>query len=738
MKNQLIAHVKKKPDISWDYPHWLVSHLKDTAEIAAEFAKKFKSENWGRLGGLSHDTGKATNKWQSYLKSKSGFDEDAHIEGKPGKINHSSPSAKLVEEIFGKCIGRILSYCIAGHHTGLPDWYPDDAGSQSALVNRLQNSDTKDIPDSIKNMLKSEPKPYLPFQFKKPLSLSLWVRMLFSCIVDADFLDTEKYMNEQNSALRGGYLGLEELLARFNTYMENKIKNTPKTDVNVIRQTILEDCRNAAVTNNTGIFSLNVPTGGGKTLSSLAFALEHAVKHKLDRIIYVIPYTSIIEQNADVFREVLGPEQVIEHHSNISENEYNVKSRLASENWDAPVIVTTSVQFFESLFSSKTSRCRKLHNIVKSVVILDEAQLIPVEYLNPILETLHLLSENYYVSIVISTATQPAFEERNNFKGFPKGSVREIIKNVPHLFESLKRVIVKCPSDWQAPDNWIKIAERVSTYNRVLCVVSDRKSCRVLYKLMPKGTFHLSALMCGQHRSDTISAIKQQLKSDETVRVISTQLVEAGVDLDFPVVYRALAGLDSIAQAAGRCNREGILTEKGKVIIFIPPRKAPPGILRKATETTELMFKNGLKNPLAHSNFNTFFSNLYDKVNSLDKFKIIDKLTPDPNDLAMQFRTAGMNFRIIDDTKQRSILVPYKKGVEYIYELKKSGPDRSIMRKLQRYTVNVHINEFEMLLQRQSIEEIFPDIFALMTNEYDNRIGLLLDDLPDDPELFLL
>ncbi|NLE05519.1 MAG: CRISPR-associated helicase Cas3', partial [Crenarchaeota archaeon] len=569
MKNQLIAHVKKKLDNSWDYPHWLVSHLKDTAEIAAEFAKKFKSENWGRLVGLAHDTGKSPKNWQSYLKTRSGFDEEAHIEGKSGKLDHSSPSAKLVEEIYGKCIGRILSYCIAGHHTGLPDWYPDEAGSQSALVNRLEYADTKEIPDSIKNMLKTEPKPNLPFQFKNPLSLSLWIRMLFSCIVDADFLDTEKYMNENNAALRGGYLGMEELLARFNAYIENKTKNAPKTDVNAIRQTVLEDCRTAAVTNNTGIFSLNVPTGGGKTLSSLAFALEHAVKYNLDRIIYVIPYTSIIEQNADIFRDALGNEQVIEHHSNISENEYDVKSRLSSENWDAPVIVTTSVQFFESLFSSKTSRCRKLHNIVNSIVILDEAQLIPSEFLKPILETLQVLSENYHVSVVISTATQPAFEERSNFKGFPKGSVREIVKNVPHLFKSLKRVNVECPSDWQTPDNWIQIAESVSTHNRVLCVVSDRKSCRELYKLMPEGTFHLSALMCGQHRSDIISTIKQRLRSDQTVRVISTQIVEAGVDLDFPVVYRALAGLDSIAQAAGRCNREGILTEKGKVIIFI-------------------------------------------------------------------------------------------------------------------------------------------------------------------------
>jgi CRISPR-associated endonuclease/helicase Cas3 len=738
MTSELIAHVKKKIDNSWAEPHWLNQHLNGTAYLAAVFARKFDSEQWGRLLGLGHDTGKSTEKWQKYLSVVSGYDEEAHLEGKSGKLDHSAPGAKLAEEVFGKGIGRVLSYCIAGHHAGLPDWYPDEAGAHSSLSNRLATADTNEIPASIKEIFKIEKKPNLPYQFSRDsIDLAIWIRLLFSTIVDADFLDTEKYMNVNNTGLRGGYSGMAELLTRFNSYMAVKTKNAPQTVVNTTRQAVLADCRESA-SHRPGIFSLNVPTGGGKTLSSLAFALEHAVKYDFDRVIYVIPYTSIIEQNADVFRDVLGDDQVVEHHSSISENENDVKSRLATENWDAPVIVTTSVQFFESLFASKTSRCRKLHNIVKSVVVLDEAQLVPVDYLSPIIEAIKFLSERYNVTFVISTATQPAFETRDGFHGLTKGSVYEIVKDVPKLFHSLDRVEVKYPSNFQKPDNWNTIAEDVKKNDRVLCVVSDRKSCRELHKLMPTGTYHLSALMCGQHRSDIIAEIKKQLKQDVPVRVISTQLVEAGVDLDFPVVYRAMAGLDSIAQAAGRCNREGLLQRKGEMVIFVPPKNAPPGILRKASETTEILLKTGIQNPLNYLNFTTFFSELYWKSNSLDKHEIVKKLTPDATDCAIQFRTAAMKFKIIDDTMQRSIIVPYRKGMSYLEELKKIGPERHLMRKLQRYTVNVYTRDFALMLNRGSIEEILPDIFVLVTNEYDEQIGLWVDDIPDNPDLFIM
>jgi CRISPR-associated endonuclease/helicase Cas3 len=743
MKNETIAHVKRKADGSWDEPHSLGSHLLKTSELAAKFAKAFNSEGWGKIIGLAHDTGKSTENWQKYLIRKSGYGEDdAHLEGKLRTVEHSTSSAKLAEEIFGKGVGRLLAYCIAGHHAGLPDWQPEGKHGSSSLKYRLANAINEEIDREIKSTIETEKPGNPPWKFNNNgLDISLWIRMLFSCLVDADFLDTEAYMDKEKAQKRGGYFSMKELLAKFNKHMIEKIDNADNTRVNEIRQTILSDCRKAAV-NSPGVFSLTVPTGGGKTLSSLAFALGHAVKYGFDRIIYVIPYTSIIEQNADVFRKALGDDQVVEHHASLDEDDSTAKSRLAAENWDAPIIVTTSVQFFESLFAAKTSRCRKLHNIANSVVVLDEAQLLPIEYLSPIIQTIELLSLWYKVTFVISTATQPALESRSDFKefkGLPFGSVREIIQDVPRLYRELKRVNVEIPLDWKRPETYEDIAKELTAESRVLCIVSDRKSCRELYQLMPKGTYHLSALMCGQHRSEIIAEIKSKLtNSNKPVRVISTQLVEAGVDLDFPVVFRALAGLDSIAQAAGRCNREGKLM-KGRVVVFIPPKKSPPGILRKAADATETMLKSGVADPLDHANFEKFIGQLYWMANSLDTKGIIDLLKPDLEECGIQFRTAAEKFKIIDDAQQQAILVPYGKGKELIDLLKNKGPERWILRKLQRYSVNVYTNDFSSLQRKGLVDEISPSVFALTFDPgYDYQIGLLVDEIPFDPDKFIL
>ena len=377
-------------------------------------------------------------------------------------------------------------------------------------------------------------------------------------------------------------------------------------------------------------------------------------------------------------------------------------------------------------------------------MILDEAQLLPTEFLNPILAAMRVLSEHYGVTFVICTATQPALEEQDDspdFPGLPKGTVREIVRDVPALYRDLKRVEVTVPSDLRTPKTWEDLAEELKDQERVLCVVSDRKSCRELYSLMPKGTYHLSALMCAQHRSERIAEIKNKLKSDESVRVVSTQLVEAGVDIDFPVVYRALAGLDSIAQAAGRCNREGAMNADGtlgRVVVFVPQRKSPPGILRKASETATCMMEAGLRDPIDHSVFAPYFSELYWKVNSLDEKDILKKLRPEPPDCGIQFREAAAAFRIIDDGTQRAILVPYDEGEKLIKQLKTGGPTRNLLRKLQRYSVNVYNNQFDTLRDRGSLEEVSPEVFALTcTVEYDRDIGLLVDETPRDPESYI-
>lgn len=600
---EYIAHVRKLDNGEWTDHQSLESHLRGTAELAAGFAKSLDSSEWAYALGMGHDCGKGTLEWQNYIRNNSGYDEDASSETSPGKLEHSGPGAKLAEELFGKGMGRFLSYCIAGHHAGLPDW----TGSQSTLEFRLQKQSAIDIAEEFKTALSLLGPLKAPWQLKPDgLDVSLWIRMLFSCLVDADRLNTEQYMEPEKHKKRTGYLSIADLHKRFVSYMENKTKSSlALADDNVYkaRQQVLTDCRTAAEM-VPGFFSLTVPTGGGKTLSSMAFALRHAEKYDKKRIIYVIPYTSIIEQNADVFRDVFGDDEILEHHASLDEEDATLRSRLATENWDASIIITTAVQFFESLFAAKTSRCRKLHNIADSVIILDEAQLVPIDFLAPILEVMRLLTEHYRVSFVVCTATQPVFEKQKNFpqfSGLSEGSVREIIKDVSGLYKNLKRVEVILPKENSEPAAWNDLAAELSGLEQVLCIVSDRKSCRELYAPMPKGTYHLSALMCAQHRSDVIAEIKDKLSKGESIWVISTQLVEAGVDIDFPVVYRAMAGLDSIAQAAGRCNREGKLNAEGKlgkVVVFNAPRRAPVGTLRKATETAERLCKQGLDNPI--------------------------------------------------------------------------------------------------------------------------------------------
>jgi CRISPR-associated endonuclease/helicase Cas3 len=666
-----IAHVRRKDTGEWDKPQSLKAHLKETADLAAKFAADFDSSEWAYALGMIHDNGKATREWQEYIRDKSGYDDEAASETIPGKIEHSGQGAKLAEEIFGKGTGRFLSYCIAGHHTGLPD----GIGTQSALEFRLQHVSTNAIADEFKTTLSGLRPKTSPWKLNpEGLDVSLWIRMLFSCLLDADRLDTEKYMEPEKNKIRGGYLSIAELHTRFNAYMNEKTKKPPETadsGVYRARQQVLADCRTAAEM-SPGFFSLTVPTGGGKTLSSMAFALGHAEKYGKKRIIYTIPYTSIIEQNADVFRDVFGADEIIEHHANLDEDDATTRSRLATENWDAPVIITTNVQFFESLFAAKTSRCRKLHNIANSVVVLDEAQLVPVEFLEPILEALRLLAEYYRVSFVICTATQPVFERQKDFPrfpGLPEGSIREIVQDVSGLYKALERVKVEFPEEKRTAVEWKDIARELSGYDQALCVVSDRKCCRELHAGMPGGTYHLSALMCAQHRSDVIAEIKDKLTKGESVRLISTQLVEAGVDIDFPVVYRQIAGLDSIAQAMGRCNREGKLNalgKLGKVVVFNGIRKVPAGILRKASETARPMLERGLDNPADPAVFPGYFSEFYWKANSFDVKDIMKLLNPDPPHLDIQFRSAAEAFNIIDGKNQRTILVRYGEGKRLI------------------------------------------------------------------------
>lgn len=690
---RLAAHVRRNKQSEW-ITHVLADHLREVAGLAAKFAGDRGGE-YASIAGLLHDLGKAQQAWQHYLEKKSGFEkENAHLEDvesiNPQRIPHSTGGAKYVVQQLDTLIGHILAYLIAGHHSGLADWH--DKGNLKA---RLQTAD-KELADALQSWRERglgedffalcEDKLMADF----PIFLSqnffeevhIWLRFLFSCLVDADFLDTEAFMNgyanaceAQAAGLRPNFVDLNELYTRYERYMADLVQKVDKdSPLNRERNAVLQQCFQTALLDKK-LLSLTVPTGGGKTLASLGFALKHALKFNKKRIIYAIPFTSIIEQNAAVFRKALGSDIVLEHHSNLELNEdkETAKSRLATENWDAPLIVTTNVQLFESLFAAKTSRCRKIHNIADSVIILDEAQQIPREFQKPITDMMRVLARDYGVTFVLCTATQPELGKdvdpfgRTLLEGLP--DVHEIIADKAGLADKLRRVHIRLPEKDALQQSWQQIADAIAERDCVLAVVNTRKHARKLFAAMPSDgiRLHLSANMCAAHRTEVIALIRRYLqlyrngKLTKPLWVVSTQLIEAGVDLDFPVVYRAMAGLDSIAQAAGRCNREGKLPQLGEVVVFRAEEGAPSGSLKQGQDITEEMIAGDrLTDPLSPAAFSDYFKRFNSK-GKLDKHQITKDLTAESsaeNPLAVKFRTAAEKFRLIDN-QGIALIVPF-------------------------------------------------------------------------------
>jgi CRISPR-associated endonuclease/helicase Cas3 len=718
--------------------HSLEGHLAEVSRMAGEMSAAFGAAEWGRIAGQWHDLGKFSSDFQTFIRSTSGF--EAHlVDSSPGKVNHSSAGALHAQKEFGD-LGLVLAYLIAGHHAGLADWYPDEEGN-AALENRLREGNDQGLlhqaTEAAPEVLLKAECPAFKDTFGGFQGLHLWIRMLFSCLVDADFLDTEAFMNAEKSGLRGGYPTLASLLPLFDSEMRSKTEKDNPSPVDLLRTEILRQCRGKAK-GAPGLYTLTVPTGGGKTLSSLAFALDHAIANDMRRIIYAIPYTSIIEQTADVFRGIFG-DAILEHHSNLDSNKETVKSRLAAENWDAPLVVTTNVQLFESLFAARNSRCRKLHNLVNSVIILDEAQLLPPGFLQPILDVMRLLVEHYGVTFVLCTATQPALGTHKDTFGKTQlrglDSAIEIVAGTDELYRQLERVEVTLPVDLNAQGNWDEIAEEVAQHQSVLAIVNTRSDCRELHRLMPTGTIHLSASMCGEHRSHVIRKIKDELPI-KPVRVVSTQLIEAGVDVDFPVVFRALTGLDSIAQAAGRCNREGIQANKGQVYVFVPPKPSPKGLLLFGENACRTILHERPDNLLTPELFKTYFERYYSKVDSLDKNGIRDLLTKNAGDCHIQFRTAAEKFQLIEEDGSAAVIVPYANPSDpsrdsrpLIARLRSGELHRNLLRDLQRFTVSVRNHDFQVLLNAGDIETPSPGIWVLKNETaYHPDLGLLIGD----------
>jgi CRISPR-associated endonuclease/helicase Cas3 len=721
----------------------LDKHLQNVAELAAEFAKPFGGEEWARLAGLWHDLGKYSNEFQKKLFDANGI--ECHLETKSGKVIHSQAGGHWAQKVMRGGMERIFCWLIMGHHAGLADFSSAETGAK-ALEPKMRCPDESDeILKNVSDEMKAHPEPAAPMMLlQEPRAeISFLIRMLFSCVVDADFLDTESFMDSGRKKLRqAAYPTLSDLLAAFDQYMEGLCRNVEGTVVNQIRAQVLARCREMADC-SPAAFSLTVPTGGGKTLSSLAFALRHAVKHGKHRVIYVIPYTSIIEQTAFVFRNIPGFENaVLEHHCNVlddDETKETVRRRLAAENWDAPIIVTTSVQFFESLYACKTSRCRKLHNIANSVVIFDEAQCLPPQYLRPVVTAIRELHRHYGVTPVLCTATQPVLTKTENFdfkfrEGFE--SVTEIIERPNLLTERLQRVAVERFSNLD-PVMHEQIAESIRVEGQsVLCIVNRKQDARIVSLLLPEEqTIHLSTNMCAEHRFQTLEKIRKKL-SDRSIPlfVVSTSLVEAGVDLDFPVVYRALAGLDSIAQAAGRCNREGKLPSLGKTVVFVP-QDQPAYVLSPASLALEYLREDRLSQVFQPETFSRYFAQRFFQLGEqlLDEKNIVGLLG---KHLEYSFRTAAERFRLIDDGWQLPLIVPFGESPEVVDQLIEWDA-RRLFRKLQRYTVSIPKKVMWQLLDEGHARELpeYPGTYYLHNKGlYTDRFGFIPPDELDSYE----
>lgn len=757
--DEYLAHVAPGPGGEYRV-HALGEHLDSVADLAARSAAIFGASEWARLAGRWHDLGKYQPAFQSYIRRTSRDDPDARVEeAASGRVDHSTVGALHAVRHLGTsgargpAVGRLLAYAIAGHHSGLPDWYEADGGLRALeyrLRDRIPNYEaTVAAPGASAHIAGAVPPGGPPAR----CATALWLRMLFSALVDADFLDTEGFMDPAKARGRAGWRSLPDLADTFETFMSAKAH--PDTKVNRVRAEILGWCREAAEW-EPGLFSLTVPTGGGKTLSSMAFALAHALRHGKRRVVYVIPYTSILEQTADVFRHAFAEREpwtaLLEHHSNLDDEAREAgRSRLASENWDAPVVVTTSVQFFESLFAARTSRVRKLHNLSGAVVVLDEVQLLPVDFLYPALDAIQMLADHFGASVLLMSATQPAWAPPPGSAEHAPGLVgmREIVPDPQELHRQLRRVEIQTPPDLLEPRTWEEVAEELLRHHRVLCIVNRRADARVLFDLLVKEdpeTVHLSALMCGAHRSAAIAGIRARLLAGRGTRVVSTQLVEAGVDVDFPVVFRAMAGLDSIAQAAGRCNREGRLPS-GEVHVFVPPTAPPPGILRQAENTCRTLLAEGIEDLLSPTAFRRFFRQLYWlRGENLDRYGIRDLLDHGAKraDLTYAFRTASDRFRIVRDEQQLPVVVRWSghpkidRVEQALSSFERGAPDRWAFRALQRSIVTVPRWNLNPLVASGAVRQIHDRLYLQEdTTLYDERLGLRLEptDIRDPEEL---
>ncbi len=684
----------------------VLEHLTGTGELCADFASAFDAREQGLLAGMAHDLGKYSDAFQHRLQ------------GDPRQVDHSTAGA--VECI--KLGQADAAFAVMGHHGGLPDGGArDDNEEEPTFYGRIRKGVTGKLEPyeawRAEVTLPQAPRPV----FSDPLDEMFFIRMLYSCLVDADFLDTEAFMEGNERQWCG------EVIKALDDRLQDHISRwfPPENELNRERCTALLRCLEEGEKQSPGLFTLTVPTGGGKTVASLAFALRHARVHGLRRVIYVIPYTSIIEQNTKVFREILGEENVLEHHSGVlydiedESRPENVRLARATENWDMPVVVTTAVQFFESLFADRSSKCRKLHNLAKSVIIFDEAQMLPVPYLRPCVFAISQLVKRYGASAVLCTATQPALD--GIFREFlPDRPALELCPNGVFHQEVFQRVTFRR----EGKLSWEELAGHLNGQRQALCVVNSRKSAQTVYALLNKdGAFHLSTLMFPAHRKEKLDEIRARLKAGLPCRVVSTSLIEAGVDVDFPAVFREEAGLDSILQAAGRCNREG-KRPAGESVVTVFQGEEPSPLLFDASIAAgrEAMKQfDRLDSPEA---IHCYFRELLDLKGPqvLDQKGILTMIERE----AMPFRKVSERFRLID-SETKTVYVPLGEGEELVRRLRSGERSLELFRALGQYGVSVYPNHFAAL-DRAGALELLEDEATVLTDLalYDNDTGLSL------------
>lgn len=712
---ELISHIYQD-----HVGHWIIQsneeHSVGVARLASHFAGEFGMSGWGKVLGLLHDKGKESHAFQQHIIKESGYEPDIKV---CGNYNHAFIGGILARRLYGKSADIFFVNQIVSHHSGLHDY------------DEIEGILNQDIPVEVNAKIEKEKLNVPAFKIQTNDFHHL-ARMMFSCLVDADFLDTEAFMDKESSVLRRNKATLHDLLPLFENKLKDLKAKAENSNVNAIRNQVQQQCIKMSDT-EIGFYSLTVPTGGGKTLSSLVWAMKHAIRNGLKRIIIAIPYTSIIVQTASVLRSIFGEENVLEHHSNvdpehIKDERLQEKMKLATENWDYPIIVTTNVQLFESMFSNKPSVCRKLHNIVNSVVILDEVQTLPMDYLQPVVDSLKTYHKLFNVSFLFTTASQPVLSgliEGCNPKATFRGidHITEIIPREFKLHDKLRRVKLCINNEGKTYDD---VADMLCKHKRVLCIVNTRRDAKEIYKRLPQEgiTLHLSKMMCPEHIRETIDTIKNSLKTEgnEIIRVVSTQLIEAGVDMDFPVVFREETGLDSILQAAGRCNREGRLKLSTTFVFSLSKERPLDNRFQDANNARQNLIE--CQDWFAPDTMTSFFKQLYCRKNSFDVKDMKHDLY---NREEICFATAAKKFQMIKDNGI-NVVVCWRNSFELIQQLLEKGPSYILIKKLSKYMVNINKADFKSLLDMGVISEKKEGLFVVdYKQQYDEHIGLCID-----------